>query len=265
MERNAPIGVMDSGVGGLSVVLSLRDSLPHENIIYYGDTANCPYGNRSTEELLSLSGGMLSFLQEKYVKCVALACNTTSALAETLRPNFSVPIITVAECAADAIAKIGLTSVGLIATVSTANSKIYENRIHAIDPKIRVSAVGSYHLASLVEQNLSDSTQIDAEIINCMDALLAQHPVEHVILGCTHYPLVLDRFQLLYPGIHFIDPAPYQAAFLQTFLRENDGLHLENKPSLTVYTTGDPQVFAKVCEDNGLSAFYRTEFHHIEN
>ena len=138
MERNAPIGVMDSGIGGLSVVAALMQILPTENIIYFGDTANCPYGNKSNEELLRLSGNMLRFLESRGIKCLALACNTTSALADILRAQFQVPIITVAECAADAIGGMSISDVGLIATVSTARSGIYEKRIHAIAPNTRV-------------------------------------------------------------------------------------------------------------------------------
>ena len=172
MQHNAPIGVVDSGMGGLSVVLALSQSLPYEDIVYYGDTANCPYGNKSSQELIQLSSNMLRFLETKGVKCVALACNTTSALADTLRTKCSLPIITVAECAADAIGGLGLSSVGLIATVSTVNSGIYEKRIHAVDPTVRVYSQGSVNLARLVEENHESTDLVDAEIKACMQQLL---------------------------------------------------------------------------------------------
>ena len=265
MQKNAPIGVMDSGVGGLSVVLSLQKILPHEDIIYYGDTANCPYGNKSRQELLSLSRHMLTFLENRGVKCVALACNTTSALADVLRPDYTAPIITVAECAADAIGRMGLKSIGLVATVSTVNSGIYETRIHAEDPDVKVYSQGSVHLARLVEENHRATDAVDAEIQTCMQQLLAKGEMQDVILGCTHYPLVKDRFRIACPDLHFIDPAPHQAAYIRDFLQKENIENEVHKPYLTVYTTGDPQVFAKVCKENGLSEHYDAEFLHIDS
>lgn len=264
MVKQAPIGVMDSGVGGLSVVLALQKLLPWEDIIYYGDTANCPYGNKTKEQLLKLSGNMLSFLQNNRVKCVALACNTTSALADILRPNFTVPIITVAECAADAIGRMGLSSVGLIATVSTVNSGIYAQRIHAIDKTVLVPSHGSVHLARLVEENHPTHEAVDAEIKSCMDTLLSKENTDHVILGCTHYPLVRDRFEALYPQISFLDPAPYQADYVKSFLAKEDALNSCHKPSLTIYTTGDKKTFEDICSSNGLADHYNTGYFHID-
>lgn len=263
MQVSAPIGVMDSGMGGLSVVLSLQKILPYEDIVYFGDTANCPYGNKSKSELLKLSGNMLSFLQAQKVKCVALACNTTSALADILRPHYTVPIITVAECAADAIGRMGHQQVGLIATVSTVNSNIYEERICAVDPNVSVFSEGSVHLARLVEENLPTTDAVDAEIKSCMERLLAKGSVSSVILGCTHYPLVEDRFRAAYPEIDFIDPAPHQANSVLDFLRKNNAIRSCRKPKLTVYTTGDTCNFKKVCAENGLSEHYEASFIHI--
>lgn len=263
MFKNAPIGVMDSGVGGLSVVLALQRVLPWEDIVYYGDTANCPYGNKTKEELLSLSRNMLTFLQNKEVKCVALACNTTSALADQLRPDYAAEIITVAECAADAIGRMNLEKIGLIATVSTVNSEIYKTRIQAQSPNIKVFSRGSVHLAQLVEQRLNSPDAVDEEISACMDALLKEESLSDVILGCTHYPLVKNRFEALYPNIRFLDPAPHQAAFVEKFLREHDATNQEHKPKLTIYTTGDPAAFEEVCSSNGLSQHYLIDFHRI--
>ena len=196
LNKLAPIGVMDSGLGGLSVVVALQKVLPQEDIIYFGDTANCPYGNKSRDELLRLSGNMLQFLQEQGVKCVALACNTTSVLADDLRADYSVPIITVAESAADAIAKMGLSNVGLIATVSTVEGGIYPNRISAVCPDCKVHAIGSVNLARLVEKGKRD--EIECEIRSCMDALLKENSVDKVILGCT-LSLGVRSFQAMLP------------------------------------------------------------------
>ena len=263
LQKNAPIGVVDSGVGGLSVVLELQKVLPDEDIIYFGDTANCPYGNKSNDELLLLSSHMLRFLQEKGAKCIALACNTTSALADTLRTCVSLPIITVAECAADAIASMGLRSVGLIATVSTVNSGIYEKRIHAITPQVKVCSVGSVKLASLVENRRDREQEVDAEIRYCMDALLSQGDVNGVILRCTHYPLVLENFLRCYPHITYIDPAPHQAKSVKAFLTQENAQNVPHKATLTIYTTGPVENFRDACAKNGLCDKYKLNIIHV--
>ena len=265
LNKNAPIGVVDSGVGGLSVVLELQKQLPDEDIIYFGDTANCPYGNKTNEQLLTLSGKMLRYLQDKGVKCIALACNTTSALADTLRTFVEIPIITVAECAADAIASLGMQSVGLIATVSTVNSGIYKKRIHAIAPNVKMRSIGSANLAALVENRRDSEEELDAEIRNCMQMLTQDGVPEGVILGCTHYPLVLENFKRCCPTVSYIDPAPYQAKCVKEFLEDH---HLRNNAStatLTIYTTGAEENFLDACRKNGLDNKYNLVVNHIDN
>lgn len=264
-QATAPIGVMDSGMGGLSVVRSLQNILPYEDIVYYGDTANCPYGNKSRNELLGFSRHMLSFLQENGVKCVALACNTTSSLADILRPEYAMPIITVSECGADAFGRMGINDIGLIATVATVDSGIYEKRICAVNPNAKVIGEGSVHLARLVEENHPTTDAVDTEIKECMERLLAKGDVSHVILGCTHYPLVADRFKAACPHIEFVDPAPHQVACIKEFLAENNALNQNHKPKLTVYTSGDTAGFKDMCSKTGLCDHYDAEFIHVDN
>ena len=263
MNIQSPIGVMDSGIGGLSVAMAIRDTLPQENILYFGDTANCPYGNKTREELLALSTRNVAFLQSRGAKCIALACNTTSSLADELRTRFSVPIITVAECAADAIAASGAQQVGLIATVFTVQSGIYEKRIHALAPELRVVSAPSRNLARLIESQ-ADDAELDDEIRQSMAPILAEPSVRDVILGCTHYPLVLARFRAVCPGLRFLDPAPYQAQAVAAFLAENGLQNREDTPQFTVCTTGDPAAFREICKTSGISEHYRTEFIHID-
>jgi len=256
MKVHAPIGVMDSGVGGLSVVCALKEVLPQENIIYYGDTANCPYGNKSDRELLQLSGNMLEFLESKGIKCLALACNTTSALADVLRQRFTTPIITVAECAADAIGKMGIEQVGLIATVSTVRSGIYERRIRQFAPGARVISKGSEKLAALVENHRNETALLEEEIRSCLDKVLEDPTMHKVILGCTHYPLIRNIFESLYPGVEFLDPAPYQAASVRQFLESHELSATHQKPTLQIFTTGPEDHFIRACAEHHLQKHY---------
>ena len=259
-KKTAPIGVMDSGVGGLSVVTALRQILPYEDILYFGDTANCPYGNKTREQLLNLSGNMLAYLTRRGVKCVALACNTTSSLAPILRERVDVPIITIAESAADTVTQAKLKRVGVIATVFTVGSGIYDRCIREASPDTAVDSVGSPNLAALVENAATTDAQFDAEIRACMDELLLRAPVEDVILGCTHYPLVLDRFRACYPALRFHDPAPQQAKRVLRYLTENEIANEPHRAKLTVFTTGDPEVFREKCEAYGYGETYDMEF-----
>ena len=258
----APIGVADSGVGGLSVVRALRRELPHEDILYFGDTANCPYGNKTEEHLLMLSGNMLSFLEKRNAKCIALACNTTSALAPQLRMRIKTPIITIAECAANAVAELDVSAVGVIATKFTIAGGIYNRCIHSAAPGVAVHGIGSANLASLVERS-ANSAEIDSEIKFCMEELLSKAPLKDVILGCTHYPLVLDRFKACYPELNFIDPAPQQAIALRKHLQSKNLLAKPHRAKLTIFTSGDTEAFQAVCKENKFDDTYDMEFFHI--
>lgn len=262
IDFKSPIGVADSGVGGLSVVRALRSELPHEDILYFGDTANCPYGNKTEEHLLMLSGNMLSFLEKRNAKCIALACNTTSALAPQLRMRIKTPIITIAECAANAVSELDVSAVGVIATKFTIAGGIYNRCIQCAAPGVAVYGIGSANLASLVERGAPDA-EIDSEIRLCMDQLLKNAPLKDVILGCTHYPLVMDRFQACYPELNFIDPAPQQAIALRKHLQAENLLAKPHRAKLTIFTTGDTEAFRAVCKENGFDDTYDMEFFHI--
>lgn len=145
--NNRPIGVMDSGIGGLTVVRELQRLLPGEDIIYFGDSANCPYGNRTTGADYPAEQKHAQFLGDQGAKTTAIACNTISTLVDRLIPCFDYHIIGIVSPAADAIARDGLREVGLIATEFTARSGAYEKLIHAHDPSIEVFAQGSPLLA----------------------------------------------------------------------------------------------------------------------
>ena len=223
--NNRPIGVMDSGIGGLTVVRELQRLLPGEDIIYFGDSANCPYGNRTTEQITQLSKNMLQFLGDQGAKTTAIACNTISTLVDRLIPCFDYRIIGIVSPAADAIARDGLREVGLIATEFTARSGAYEKLIHAHDPSIEVFAQGSPLLAGLVDRGDFNEEEINAEITTQVDKILARRRVSHIILGCTHYPIVEENFKKCYP---------------------------EKRGTFTVCTSGDPQVYLNVAKRLGL-------------
>lgn len=247
--KNAPIGVTDSGVGGLTVVRELQKLLPGEDIVYFGDGANCPYGNRSREELEALLARNVAFLKGKGVKAVVVACNTTSALVDSAPRDFGVPLFTIIAPATQAVRRCGAKKVGLLATEFTVRSGCYEKRIHALCPDVQVVAKGSPNLAGLVDCGAFDNAAINAEIFAQVGDVIAREPVTHLILGCTHYPIVEENFRACFPFVKLIDPAREEA------LAVSIALSAENlvKPAASgekgrfeIYTSGEPAVYEKV-------------------
>ncbi len=251
-KLSGPIGVMDSGIGGLTVVKELQKILPGEDIIYFGDSANCPYGNKTSAQIAELSRAMLRFLGENGVKVTAIACNTISTLVDQLTPHFDYEIIGIVSPAADYIARSGIKQVGLIATEFTVSTKNYDKLIHRHDPSIEVVGKGSPLLAALVDRGDFNEQDINAEITTQIDNILSRRKVDHVILGCTHYPIVADNFKHCYPEITFVNPALEQANAVRDYLANQDALSDKPRGSFAICTSGDPQVYVAVAKRLGL-------------
>ncbi len=247
-QNSYPIGVIDSGVGGLTVVRQLQRLLPGEDIIYFGDSANCPYGNRSADEIFALTLKMLRFLEQQQVKCVAIACNTISTLVERLRPECPFPLVSIVEAGADYVVQEKLPRVGLIATEFTVSTGAYEARIHAGNPDCVVSAKGSPKLAALIDKGDFNQSAIDEEITEQVDIILAREPVEDLILGCTHFPIVADNFHRCFPQLRLIDPAEQQALAVKNLLVYRKLSNPQTRGYLKINTSGDPEVFAAVAK-----------------
>ena len=245
-QNSFPIGVIDSGVGGLTVVRQLQRLLPGEDIIYFGDSANCPYGNRAAEDICELTLRMLRHLERRQVKCVAIACNTISTLIDRLRPECPFPLVSIVEAGADFVVSEKLARVGLIATEFTVSTGAYEARIHARNPDCFVSAKGSPRLAALVDSGDFDRAAIDGEITEQVDVILSRGGIGDLILGCTHFPIVEENFRRCFPELRLIDPAEQQAAAVKNLLVYRALTNPQNRGSLTVETSGDPGVYAAV-------------------
>lgn len=254
LQAKAPIGVTDSGVGGLTLVRRLRQMLPGEDIIYFGDSANCPYGNRSMDEIFRLSSNMLRYLGAQGVKCLAMACNTTSTIVTRLQPCFDFRLIDIITPAAAFVARDGLTRVGLIATEFTVSTGAYDRLIHERLPDCRVVSKGSPLLAALIDRGDFDQRAIDTEIRTQVDDILARERVEHLILACTHYPIVEENFRRCYPQLRLIDPALEQAAAVRDYLASEHALNDSPRGTLTICTSGEPRVFSDVALRLGLDA-----------
>lgn len=256
IQRSGPIGVIDSGVGGLTAVRQLQYILPGEDIVFFGDSANCPYGNRSSDEIFEFAMRMLRFMEAQEVKCVAIACNTISSIADRLRPQFSFPIVSIVESGARFIARRKLSRVGLIATEFTVSAGAYDRHIHSEAPDCLVVAKGSPDLAALIDRGDFNQAAIEGEITRQVDDILAREPVEDLLLGCTHFPIVAENFRRCYPRLRLIDPAEQQASDLRGMLVYRRMTNTKPRGGLTINTSGDPELYDAIAKRLNLSAPY---------
>ncbi len=257
MQQNTrPIGIIDSGIGGFSVTKKVQQLLPHENFIYLGDGANTPYGNYSQQDILTLTRHMIAFMATHQVKALLVACNTISCLIEDYRNDIDCPVLSVVEAGAQAACHQPGKKIGVISTCFTASTGCYPTSIAQLDATRTVISHGCPNLAGLVEQNVGDPLalpQIDSDIQSELTQLLAED-VDCCVLGCTHYPLVLDRIETLFPTLPLIDPAQQMAETVKAYLAENNLANTSGLPGrLDIYTTSTTQEYIQKAARVGLS------------
>jgi glutamate racemase len=243
--QRAPIGVFDSGVGGLTVLREIYRQLPNESIIYLGDTARLPYGIRSQTEIIQFNREILTWMQRQGVKMAIMACNTSSALAlEIIREEFNFPIIGVILPGAKAAVTQG-KRIGIIATTATAKSNAYKNAILEIEPSVQVWQVSCPEFVPLIEQNRIHDPYT-TEVASLYLEPLIQQEIDTLVYGCTHYPHLAPILRSLLPSsVNLVDPAVYVAS---ACAQELDLLGLRNTypPMPTRFTvSGCPQQFAQ--------------------
>ncbi len=204
-------------MGGLTVVRGIYALGAPVDIVYVGDNANVPYGNRSLDEIVELSVRMLRNLEASGVEAVAIACNTISATVETLRARTKLPLIDIISLGAEYLAERGEHDVGLFATEFTVKSGMHEAIAKARNPDVHVHGVASATLAALIDTSIDDEPAIRSEVSSMLARLgstasaRGANTIHTVLLGCTHYPIVADIFRALAPTVEFVDPAYLQA------------------------------------------------------
>ncbi|HYS69813.1 MAG TPA: glutamate racemase [Gemmatimonadaceae bacterium] len=228
MSNTAPIGVFDSGIGGLTVVREMISQLPNESIIYFGDTARVPYGPKSPDTVLRYSREITSYLKDEGVKALIVACNTATAHAlPALREEFDLPIVGVIEPGARAAVSATKTKhVGVIGTAGTIKSRAYEKEIKRLLPDAAVTAQACALFVPLVEEGWVDSEPTRAIARNYLAPLVAAE-VDTLVLGCTHYPLMKTVIgNVIGREVRLIDSAHETAREAGAVLRANS---LENQ------------------------------------
>lgn len=221
--RYAPIGVFDSGVGGLTVVREIMRQIPGERIVYFGDTARVPYGSKSKETIIRFSRQIIRFLKTKGVKAIVVACNTVSALAlEEIAPELDIPIIGVLKPGARVAAEATKNGkIGVIATEATIESQLYTEVIRSHNPRAQVLGKPCPLFVPLVEEGwLKDPVTV--EVANrYLEPLLASG-IDTLIMGCTHYPLLRSTLrQVMGDKVNLVNPAYETAQELKSLLAEH--------------------------------------------
>jgi len=225
--RYAPIGVFDSGVGGLTVVREIMRNLPDERIVYFGDTARVPYGSKSKNTVIRYSRQIVHFLETQQVKAIVIACNTASALAlDTIEKEIDLPIIGVVKPGAQmAVETTRNKRVGVIATESTIQSGLYQQLITEADPAITVYGKPCPLFVPLVEEGWTKDP-ITEEVARRYLAEILDKDIDTLIMGCTHYPLLRSLLRkVVGEKVTLVNPAYETSQALRRLLRELD---LEN-------------------------------------
>ena len=209
----APIGVFDSGVGGLTVAREIMRNLPNEHIVYFGDTARVPYGSKSKDTIIRYSRQIIRFLRTQQVKAIVIACNTASALAlDEVEKELDIPIIGVIKSGARvAAATTENKRVGVIGTESTINSRMYNRFIQELDPEITVLGKACPLFCPLVEEGWLKDPVTEEVARRYLDELLRED-IDSLILGCTHYPLLRSLIRgIVGESVNLVNPA-YETA-----------------------------------------------------
>lgn len=248
MGDTRPIGVYDSGVGGLSVLRHLHARMPGERIIYFADTARAPYGARSTDEILRFARQIVSFLSARRVKLVVVACNTSSALAlPTIRHEFAIPLLGMIDAGVQAaVAATRHGRIGLLATEGTVRSGAYRQRLAAEGSQYALAAQAAPRLVPLIESGRTHGRAVQDALHEYLTPL-RQFEVDTLILGCTHYPFVREEIErIVGPKVRVIDPAEGVAIQARAILQSERKLSVRRRAITHFYTSGDPKAFKRL-------------------
>jgi glutamate racemase len=252
-ESSRPIGVFDSGIGGLTVVKELTRLLPNERIIYFGDTARVPYGNKSKETIIHYSLQIAYFLLKKKIKMLVVACNSASSVSlPTLKRHFHIPIIGVIEPGAkSAIRSSPNKQIGVIGTLGTINSNSYKKALKSIDSKVKIHQQACSLFVPLAEDGWNN-TKIAQEVSDEYLKKLSQKGIDTLILGCTHYPLLKEVIQRSVGSkVNLVDSGKETAKAVKEILEKKDLLNkykLSEREHSIFFVSDFPHKFKEVSQ-----------------
>ena len=245
--NNNPIGLFDSGVGGTSIWKEIHQLLPYENTIYLADSLNAPYGNKSKEEIISLSIKNTELLLEKGCKIIVVACNTATTNAITvLRGRFRVPFIGIEPAIKPAALQSKSKSIGILATKGTLNSELFSLATKEFTKDIMITEVIGEGLVPLIEKGALLSSEISSLLEKFLKPML-ENNIDHLVLGCSHYPYLIPQLVKLLPNnIKIIDSGEAVAKQTKNILLENNLLREPSNQSIIQFITNSSDITLKL-------------------
>ncbi len=247
--NNSPIGIFDSGIGGLTVVNQIRKSLPNEDIIYLGDTARLPYGTKSFDSIVQFSRENARFLIERGVKYIVIACySSTSVALEILQKEFSVPIIGVIKPGAKKAMELTKNNkIGVIGTSLTIYSGAYEKAFQELNVSVEVLGRPCPLFVPLVEEGFIDHPATELIAREYLEPL-KKDGIDTLLLGCTHFPLLLKIIKRVLGDINYVDASRELSQDLANLLNKEALLNPSGKGNITVYLTDFSMNFKEIAE-----------------
>lgn len=247
--RNKPIGLFDSGVGGLTVANAIKQILPGESLIYYGDTAHLPYGDKSAESIIGYSRKISEFLLDNEAKVVLIACNSASASSySTLKAEFGdrVIMLDVIEPVVNYIASKKFTKVGLIGTKRTVESESYDKKLKALSPGMKIASLATPLFVPMIEEGFIFDDISNAIIRTYLsDKVLSG--IDSLILGCTHYPIIRNQINKQFNfEVEVIDSARVVALELRKILEKHDLINRDKNPDDRFFVSDYTPYFEKI-------------------
>lgn len=243
---NRPIGVFDSGFGGLTVLKEIMSGMPGESLVYFGDNGRAPYGNKSKDTVLKYTFQDIRFLLNQDIKMMVIACNTMSAISiKQVKNNFDIPVIEVIEPGAiAAVRETKSKRVGVIGTTNTVNSGVYENAINNIDNDIQVFSKACPLFVPLAEEGWWEN-DIAESVAREYLAPFKEYNIDTLVLGCTHYPILYNTIKkVVGPDVKLVSSAQEVARVVRKLVEENNiARDPEVEPVYRYYTSDDVKVF----------------------
>lgn len=245
-----PIGVFDSGLGGLTVLKQIAKVLPNEDLIYLGDNARVPYGNRSKETIIKFSLENANFLLSKKVKCIVIACNTASSFAgDELKNKLKIPVFDVISPAAIDALKLSKIGIGVIGTRGTIGSGVYQVKLKNENSKLKIVATACPLFVPFIEEGELDNSALKIVAKEYLSEFKSDK-IDTLILGCTHYPIIKNLIQkTIGDNIKIIDPGMSVAMEVKNYLKNSGMLNVKKDNGLKKYYVTDyTERFIKVAE-----------------
>lgn len=251
-KESSPIGIFDSGIGGLTVAKAVMEALPAEDIIYFGDTARVPYGIKSKETIQKYSAEITRFLVSMNVKMVIIACNSVSAVAKEVVTEAAgeLPVLNVIDAGTKAAIQTGKNQIGVIGTLATVNSGAYKRELLKRDDSLIVKSKACPMLVPLAEEGWTDN-EVALKTLSIYLNGFKNNGVEALILGCTHYPLFKNSIKKVFDDrdIEIIDSADAVARAARSRLKKTSMLNTQDKSgNLSCFVSDHPQRFRELAE-----------------